>query len=295
MTPPVLATIGATPLVGLEGVWCKLEHRNPSGSLKARLAAALVARAEATGELSPGDTIVEASSGNTANALAMVAAAKGYGFTAVMPAGLSPERAAITRAYGGHVRHVGDFHVDAALAEASRLGDQPGWYCPQQFDCEANVACSHAGVGAEIVAGLPPGVAPDALVTGVGTGGTLAGVGAALREANPACRLVAVEPAESPTLASGTVAAHALEGIADGFVPGIVARRRDLVDELAAVDSAAALAEARRLALAHGLLVGPVTGAHLLAARRVRDELGAGSCVVTLATDAGEKYLAARD
>lgn len=287
----VLDGIGNTPLAQVEGVWCKLEHLNPSGSIKARIAAWMIDCAEVEGRLRPGDTIVEASSGNTGNALAMVAAVKGYRMVAVMPAGMSAARSVISRAFGAEVREVGHFHVTAALAEAQRLGDQPGWFCPRQFDSERNVEENRAWLGPEILQQLPDGVVPDAVVMGVGTGGTLIGVGQAFRQANPACRLVAVEPAESPTLTSGCVGEHAIEGIADGFVPGIITRHRELIDEVVGVASADALAEMRRLARAHGVFVGPSSGAHLVAARRLRRERPELGTVVTLLCDEGEKYL----
>lgn len=287
----VLDGIGGTPLARIEGVWCKLEYLNPSGSIKARVAAWMVERAEAEGRLRPGDTIVEASSGNTGNALAMVAAVKGYRMVVVMPSGMSAARTVISRAFGAEVREVGHFHVTAALAEARRLGAQPGWFCPGQFDSECNVEENRHWLGPEILAGLPAGVTPDALVAGVGTGGTLIGVGQAFREVNPDCRLVAVEPAESPTLARGEVATHAIEGIADGFVPGIVSRHRGEIDEVMAVASADALDETRRLARDHGLFVGPSSGAHLLAAHRLQAARPGLATVVTLLCDEGEKYL----
>lgn len=287
----VLDGIGDTPLAQVDGVWCKLEHLNPSGSIKARIAAWMIDGAEAEGRLSPGDTIVEASSGNTGNALAMVAAVKGYRMVVVMPAGMSAARSAISRAFGAEVREVGHFHVTAALAEARRLGQQPGWFCPQQFDSEANVEENRTWLGPEVLAQLPDGIVPDALVMGVGTGGTLIGVGQAFRRANPGCRLVAVEPAESPTLASGRVGEHAIEGIADGFVPGIITRHRELIDEVVGVASADALAEMRRLARAHGVFVGPSSGAHVVAAQRLRRERPELATVVTLLCDEGEKYL----
>ena len=283
----VLDAVGNTPLVAHDGVWLKLEHLNPSGSVKARLARALVARAEADGRLCPGDTIVEASSGNTGNALAMVAAVRGYRMVVVTPSGLSSERTAISRALGARVVEAGDFHVGDALALARRLGERPGWFAPGQFDSEVNVEANAAGLGPEILRDLPR--PPDALVSGVGTGGTLVGVGRAFRAVNPRCALVAVEPASSRTLACGEIGRHRLEGIADGFVPGIVARHRSEIDETVAVTDDDALAAAAELARA-GLFVGPTSGAHLVAARAWLAR-HPGATVVTLCSDAGEKYL----
>lgn len=287
----VLDKIGNTPLIPVDGVWAKLEYLEPSGSVKARLAKWMIECAEADGRLRPGDTIVEASSGNTGNALAMVAAVKGYRMVVLIPAGMSSERVLISRAFGAEVREVGYFHVNAALEEARRLGDQPGWFCPSQFDSEDNVEENRRWLGPEILAQLPADVTPDALVVGVGTGGTLVGVGQAFREANPNCRLVAVEPDESCTVACGEVGQHVVEGIADGFVPEIVRRHRHLVDEIVAVPGAEALAEMRRLAREHGLLVGPSSGAHLVAARRLLARSPELSNVVTVLCDEAEKYL----
>jgi cysteine synthase A len=287
----ILDAIGNTPLVQVDGVWAKLEFLNPSGSVKARLAKYVIERAEAEGLLHPGDVIVEASSGNTGNALSMVAAVKGYRMIVVMPKGVSRERAAISRAFGAEVHEVGNFHVNEALEAADVLGNKPGHFAPQQFESDWNVEENHEWLGPEILGQLPAGVVPDALISGVGTGGTLIGVGRAFREANPACRLVALEPAESPTIADGSVGKHLLEGISDGFVPGIYDRYRDFIDEVVAVRSDEAVDEMRRIAREHGMLVGPTSGAHLLVAKRTMAARPELSTVVVLFPDEGEKYL----
>lgn len=289
--PSVLDGIGDTPLARIDGVWAKCEFLNPSGSVKARIARYMVERAEEEGLLSPGDTIVEASSGNTGNALAMVAAVKGYRMLVVMPEGLSRERTEISRSFGAEVLEVGDFHVTEALHRARELGAQPGYFCPGQFDSEWNVEENRTWLGPEILEGLPGGTVPDALVVGVGTGGTLIGVGQAFREVNPEAKLFAVEPAESRTLLCGEVGKHLIEGISDGFVPGIYARHGAMVDGLLAVESAEAVREARRLAREHGMFVGPSSGAHLVAARRLREAYPELRTVVTILCDEGEKYL----
>jgi cysteine synthase A len=287
----ILDAIGDTPLVRVDGVWVKLEYLNPSGSVKARIAAYMIERAEREGLLRPGDTIVEASSGNTGNAMSMVAAVKGYRMVVVMPNGMSRERSAISRAFGAEVLTVGDFHVNDALETCRELGAKPGYFAPQQFDNEWNVEENRTWLGPEILRQLPPGIVPDAVVGGVGTGGTIVGVGLAFREVNPSCRVIAVEPNESCTLMCGEVGQHLIEGISDGFVPGIVERHRSDIDRMVAVDSEEAIAEMRRLARSHGLFVGPSSGAHLIAARRIRDEY-ALSDVVTFFCDEGEKYIA---
>jgi cysteine synthase A len=287
----ILDAIGNTPMVSIDGIWAKLEYLNPSGSIKARLARRLVERAEAEGLLRPGDTIVEASSGNTGNALSMVAAVRGYRMVVVMPDGMSRERLAISRAFGAEVRFVGDFHVTEALELARELGRQPGWFCPQQFDTEWNVDENRDWLGAEVLAQLPDGAIPDAVVAGVGTGGTLVGVGQAFRRVNPDCAVVGVEPDESCTLMCGEVGKHLIEGISDGFVPGIVARHRAEIDALVPVSSDESIVEMRRLAREHGLFVGPSSGANLVAARAWRAAHPAATTVVTFLCDEGEKYI----
>lgn len=289
-TASVLDAIGDTPMVLVDGVWAKLEYLNPSGSIKARIAAYMVERAEREGLLRPGDTIVEASSGNTGNALSMVAAVKGYRMLVVMPDGMTDERLAISRAFGADVLTVGDFHVNDALAKARELGRRPGYFAPQQFDSAWNVEENRVWLGPELLRQLPAGVVPDVFLSGVGTGGTLIGAGQAIRAANPACRLVGVEPAESRTLRCGEVGKHLIEGISDGFVPGIFERHRGDVDDLVSVSSPAAVAEMRRLAREHGLFVGPSSGAHMVAARAYR-EADPDAHVVTLLCDEGEKYI----
>jgi cysteine synthase A len=289
----VLDGIGGTPLVQVGGVWAKCEFLNPSGSVKARIAKYMVERAEEDGLLKPGDTIVEASSGNTGNALAMVAAVKGYRMLVVMPAGMSGERLAISRAFGAEVLEVGDFHVNEALEKARELGEREGYFCPAQFESEHNVEENRTWLGPEILSDLPPGETPDALVVGVGTGGTLVGVGQAFREANPEAKLFGVEPDESCTLLCGEIGRHLVEGISDGFVPGIFARHGGMVDGIIPVSSDEAVNEARRLAREFGLFVGPSSGAHVIAARKVREEYGFRN-VVTVLCDEGEKYLAER-
>lgn len=284
----ILDAIGNTPLVQVDGVWLKCEFLNPSGSVKARMARFVIDRAEASGLLGPGGTIVEASSGNTGNAMAMVAAVRGYRMVVVMPTGLSPERTAISRAFGAEVVEAGDFHVGDAEALARSMGERPGWFFPGQFDGEWNVESNATGLGPEILRGLPG--APDAVVCGIGTGGTLIGVGRAFRAANPGCAVIGVEPSGSRTLCCGEIGRHRIEGIADGFVPGIVARHRSEIDDVVAVDDADALAETARLAREFGVFVGPSTGAHLVAARAWLDR-SPGTTVVTFASDEGEKYL----
>ncbi|MEY3857583.1 MAG: hypothetical protein RL290_177 [Actinomycetota bacterium] len=284
----ILDAIGNTPLINIEGIWVKMEYMNPSGSIKARIAKYMIERAEAEGLLKPGDTIVEASSGNTGNAMSMVAAVKGYKMLVIMPDGMSPERTAISEAFGAEVHTMGDFHVNDALEEARRRGAMPGFFSPQQFDNEWNVEENRQWLGQEILQQIP--VLPDLIVCGVGTGGTVIGVGQAFKAANPKCKVIALEPAESCTILCGEVCKHLIEGIADGFIPGIVTRHHHELDGVIDVSSEESIAEMRRIARVHGIFVGPSSGAHMIAAKRLKEQYGVEN-VVTFFCDEGEKYI----
>jgi cysteine synthase A len=204
---------------------------------------------------------------------------------------MSGERVAISRAFGAEVMQVGQFHVDAALAKAKELGAEPGYFCPAQFESEWNVEENREILGPEILSQLPEGRKPDALVMGVGTGGTLVGVGQAFRGVNPDVLLFAVEPDESCTILCGEVGEHLVEGISDGFVPGIFRRHRELMDGIVSVTSEEAIGAMRYLAREHGLFVGPSSGANLVAARRVQEAHPELENIVTLFCDEGEKYI----
>ena len=284
----ILDAIGNTPLINIEGIWVKMEYMNPSGSIKARIAKYMIERAEDEGLLKPGDTIVEASSGNTGNAMSMVAAVKGYKMLVIMPDGMSPERTAISEAFGAEVHTMGDFHVNDALEEARRRGAMPGFFSPQQFDNEWNVEENRQWLGQEILQQMP--VLPDLLVSGVGTGGTVIGVGQAFKAANPNCKVIALEPSESCTILCGEVSKHLIEGIADGFIPGIVTRHQHELDGVIDVGSEESIAEMRRIARVHGIFVGPSSGAHMIAAKRSKEQYGVEN-VVTFFCDEGEKYI----
>ena len=289
----VLACIGNTPLVTLSpGVYAKAEYFNPSGSIKARMANYMIERAEAEGLIRPGGTIVEATSGNTGNALSMVAAAKGYRMIVVMPDGYSNERACISRGFEAEIRLVGNFQVNEAREEARRLGALPGHFCPAQFDNEWNVDENRDWLGRETIAQLPAGLTIDAIVQGVGTGGTLIGVAQALRRwHNPALKVFAMEPSESRTIECCIAADHRIEGISDGFIPTIYERHRSEIDEVICVDSQVAIDEAKRLASEQGHFVGPSSGANFWAAREVRRRHKELKNVLTFLCDRGEKYL----
>ncbi len=284
----ILDAIGNTPLLNIEGIWIKMEYLNPSGSIKARIAKYMIERAEIEGLLKPGDTIVEASSGNTGNAMSMVAAVKGYKMLVLMPTGLSQERVAISRAFGAEVRTIGDFHVNDALDECRRLGREPGYFAPQQFDNEWNVQENREWLGQEILKDLPS--KPDLVVGGVGTGGTIIGVGQAFKAVNSDCQVYALEPSESCTIACGEVQKHLIEGISDGFVPGIIERHRSEINGFVHIHSADSVSEMQRIARQYGIFVGPSSGAHLLAAKRLKAEMNLKT-VVTFFCDEGEKYM----
>jgi len=284
----ILDAIGNTPLINIEGIWVKMEYLNPSGSIKARIAKYIIEKAEQDGLLKPGDTIVEASSGNTGNAMSMVAAVKGYKMLVIMPDGMSLERTAISEAFGAEVHKMGDFHVNDALAEAKRLGDLPGYFSPQQFDNEQNVDENRDWLGQEILEQMP--ALPDLVIGGVGTGGTIIGVGKAFKAVNPNCKVIALEPSESCTILCGEIDKHLIEGIADGFIPGIIENHRDELDGVIDVHSDEAIEEMRRIARVHGIFVGPSSGAHLIAAKRLKEQYKVEN-VVTFFCDEGEKYI----
>jgi cysteine synthase A len=185
---------------------------------------------------------------------------------------------------------VGTFHVNEALNEASRLGNLPGYFAPHQFESEWNVEENRTWLGPELLGQLTDAV-PDAFVMGVGTGGTLIGVGQAIREVNPQALIVALEPSESCTIQCGDTGLHQIEGISDGFIPMIYQRHHEMVDRVMGVHSDDAVREMRRLARDFGLLVGPSSGANMVVARRLREELPEGSTIVTILCDEGEKYL----
>lgn len=289
----VLESIGNTTLLDMgDGVLAKCEFENPSGSIKARMANFILERAEAEGLLKPGDTIVEATSGNTGNAFAMLAAIKGYKMLVLIPRGYSGERVKISRGFGAEVRFVGDFQVNEARNEAIRLGEQPGYYCPAQFDNEWNVEENRDWLGREVIAQLPPGMKIDAVVQGVGTGGTLIGVAQALKQwHNPDIKVFAMEPSESRTIECCIVHDHAIEGISDGFIPTIYDRHRDLVTGVIDVKSDIAIAEAKKLAAGKGLFVGPSSGGNYWAARELQRRDPSIKTVLTFLCDRGEKYL----
>ena len=289
----VLDTVGETRLMDMgDGIFAKCEFENPSGSIKARMAKYMIEQAEKQGLLRPGDTIVEATSGNTGNALAMIAAVKGYKMIVMIPNGYSGERVRISRGFGAEVRFVGDFQVNEAREAAIELGKKDGFYCPAQFDNEWNVEENREWLGREIIAQLPKGLKIDAVVQGVGTGGTLIGVAQALKQwHNPDIKIVAMEPSESRTIECAIVCDHKIEGISDGFVPTIYERHKDIVTDVIDVPSDTAIDMAKKLASTRGLFVGPSSGGNYWAALEIKKQYKDVKNVLTFLCDRGEKYL----
>lgn len=288
----ILSTIGSTPLLHMEGMWVKCEYQNPSGAIKDRMVSYIVERAEKEGLIRPGMTLCEATSGNTGNALAMIGAAKGYKVRIAMPHGYSSERLLISLAYGAEVELVGDFHLDEAIAHAQELGKQPGFWALNQFDNEWNIDENELCLGQEILSQIPKGVKIDAIVQGMGTGGTLIGVARALRKAhNPNLKVCAIEPEESPTFSQGKVGKHLIEGISDGFVPGIIKRNRGMIDEVLLVSSQESIQTMRWLASKRGFLVGPSSAANFLAVQELKRRHPEMKNILTFFCDRGTKYL----
>jgi cysteine synthase A len=288
----VLELVGHTPTIALARVvsggtvLAKVEAQNPSGSVKDRPALAMIEAAERAGTLGAGSVIVEATSGNTGIALAMIAAVRGYRCVLVMPEDMSVERRRILRAYGAEIVITSaEEGMAGAVAEAERIvARTPGALMPRQFENEANPEV-HARTTAREILDDVPDVA--VFVAGVGTGGTLTGIGRVLRAERPGTRIVAVEPQKSAVLSGGEPGLHAIQGLGAGFVPRIV--DRSLIDAIVTVSDVAADKMARRLAREEGLLVGPSSGANVHVACEIART--ASGPVVTILCDAGERYL----
>jgi cysteine synthase A len=293
----VLDLIGRTPLVrlhrvvhpGMAEVLGKVESRNPAGSVKDRIALAMIEAAEREGRLKPGATIVEPTSGNTGIGLAMVAAVKGYRLILTMPEDMSLERQRLLERFGAQLVLTPAIEgMSGAVYAAEQLvARNPDYFMPQQFNNPANPEVHRRTTAQEIIADT--GGRLDAFVAGVGTGGTITGVGEVLKARLPHVQIVAVEPARSPVLAGGRARPHAIQGIGASFVPGVL--NRAIYDELIAVSDEDALAMTRRLTREEGLLVGVSAGANVWAALQVARRLGRGKRVVTMLPDTGERYL----
>ncbi len=292
----ILATIGNTPHVRINrlfgtgaNVWVKSERSNPGGSIKDRIALAMVEEAERSGALKPGGTIVEPTSGNTGIGLAMVAAVKAYKLVLVMPDSMSVERRRLMLAYGATFeltpREKG---MKGSIAKAQEIvAATPGSWMPQQFENPANIDVHVRTTAEEIAADFPQGL--DAIITGVGTGGHITGCAQVLKKRWPQLKVFAVEPSASPVISGGTPSPHPIQGIGAGFIPANL--HTALLDGVIQVEAEAAREMARRCAREEGMLVGISSGATLAAIAQKLPDLAAGSQVLGFNYDTGERYL----
>lgn len=291
----ILDTVGNTPIVKLQrlappqvSVYVKVESFNPGGSVKDRLALAIILDAEARGLLKPGDTIVEATSGNTGVALAMVAAARGYKFVATMVETFSVERRKLMRAYGAKVILTPAAERGSGMVRKAReLAEQHGWFLASQFANPANPAYHRNTTAAEILRDFA-GKRLDYFVSGWGTGGTLTGVGEVLKVARPQTRIIATEPAGAALLKGDDWKPHKIQGWTPDFVPDVL--NRDVVDELLSVEDDRAIATARRLAAGEGIFVGISAGATVASALDVAARAEPGAVILAMLPDTGERY-----
>ena len=293
----VLDLVGGTPMVrlnrvvpsGSAEVLGKVESMNPAGSVKDRIALNMIETAELEGRLKPGDTIVEPTSGNTGIGLAMVTAVKGYRLIVTMPEDMSLARRDLLARYGAEVMLTPAIEgmTGAVFAAQELLASHPSYFMPQQFENPANPDIHRKTTALEILEATDGKF--DALVLGVGTGGTITGVGEVVRERVPGLLIVAVEPTRSPVLQGGRAGVHAIQGIGASFVPNIL--NREIYDEIIAIGDDDAIEMSRRLCREEGLLVGISAGANVVASLRVAKRLGEGKRVVTVLPDTGERYL----
>lgn len=293
----VTELIGDTPIVKLNrlvpehaaDVYIKVEFFNPGSSVKDRIALSMIEQAEKEGKLKEGDTIIEPTSGNTGIGLAMVAAAKGYQTIIAMPDTMSIERRKLMQAYGAElVLTPGAEGMKGAIAKAKELAEKNGYFLPLQFDNFANPKIHEETTGKEIIEAFgPKGI--DAFVSGVGTGGTITGAGKALKKANPAIQIFAVEPSESPVLKGGKPGPHKIQGIGAGFVPTVLDTA--IYNEVIEIPSEKAIETARNVGKKEGILVGISSGAAIEAALQIAIKLGKGKKVLAIVPDNGERYL----
>lgn len=293
----VTQIIGNTPVVKLRNVvdedaadiYVKLEYQNPGGSVKDRIALAMIEKAEREGKIKPGDTIVEPTSGNTGIGLAFVCAAKGYNAVFTMPETMSQERRNLLKAYGAElVLTPGSEAMKGAIKKAKELKEEHGYFEPQQFENLANPEIHELTTGPELVDQFE-GKQIDSFLAGVGTGGTLSGVGKVLRKEYPNVEIVAIEPEASPVLSGGEPGPHKLQGLGAGFVPDTL--NTDIYDSIIKVGNDTAMDMARRVAKEEGILAGISSGAAIYAAIQKAKELGKGKTVVTVLPSNGERYL----
>lgn len=291
----VAELVGQTPIVKLNrvvdensaDVYLKLEYFNPGSSVKDRIALAMIEAAEAEGSLKPGDTIIEPTSGNTGIGLAMIAAAKGYRAILVMPETMSLERRNLLRAYGAElVLTPGPEGMGGAIRKAEELAKENGYFVPQQFNNFANPEVHKNTTAKEIVEQV--GGQLDAFIAGIGTGGTITGVGQVLREEIPGVKVYAVEPSDSPVLSGGKPGPHKIQGIGAGFIPKVL--DTNIYDGIIQITTDQAYEAARNTASKEGILAGVSGGAAISAALKVAKELGKGKKVLAIIPDNGERY-----
>lgn len=290
--------IGNTPLLKLNrivpedaaDVYVKLEFFNPAGSIKDRIALSMIEKAEAEGKLKPGDTIIEPTSGNTGIGLASVAAAKGYHLIIVMPETMSVERRKLMQGYGAElILTPGANGMKGSIAKAQELVDTKGYFMPMQFENPANPAIHEATTGQEIIDAFGKDDLPDAFVAGVGTGGTLSGIGHALKKVDPNVKVYALEPAESPLLKEGKAGKHKIQGISAGFIPKTL--DQEVYDGIIEVSSDDAIKTGQAVGRLEGFLPGISAGANIYGAIELAKQLGKGKKVVTVSPDGGDRYL----
>ncbi len=291
----VAELVGQTPVVKLNNVtnensadiYVKLEYMNPGSSVKDRIALAMIEAAEENGNLKPGGTLIEPTSGNTGIGLAMIAAAKGYKAILVMPETMSMERRNLLRAYGAElVLTPGPEGMGGAIRKAKELAEENGYFLPQQFENEANPEIHRRTTGKEIAEQFDE---LDAFVSGIGTGGTITGAGQVIKEKWPNAKIFAVEPKDSPVLSGGKPGPHKIQGIGAGFVPAILDTK--IYDEVIQIDNDTAFETARRVAREEGILAGISSGAAVAAAIQVAEKLGKGKKVLAIIPSNGERYL----
>lgn len=288
--------IGKTPLIrlqrisrpGMANIYVKVESFNPGGSVKDRIAWGMIKDAEERGVLRPGGTIIEPTSGNTGIGLAMIAAARGYRLIVVMPDSLSVERRMLMSAYGAEfVLTPGAEGMNGAIAEAKRLlNENPDYFMPQQFENPANPEAHRRSTALELLDQLKD---IDAFVAGIGTGGTITGIGEVLKARLPEIQIIGAEPASSPVISGGKAGPHKIQGIGAGFIPAVL--NKAILDQVIQVSNEDAMETARRMACEEGILVGISSGAAVSAALQAAQTLGEGKNLVVLAPDTGERYL----